>query len=307
MNEDVEQLVREGLDRLAATTQAPTGLVVRARRRCFRQRLAVGSALASGTAAVAAVAVIAATGAAGVTGRPGNSGVIHARTEAYAVLRHVERAVAAQGNQVMDGQSVSMGTGSKQKTRSVTWSYRGAWQFEEFSFRGKPYLATGTAKIHGRLLGVYVAYYNRTWSGGHKPQVAAAGACTKTGRLEMGGPPPATRDWPTFIGTMLGCGDATVTGRVWINGVHTIRITGTPVRTRLPKGMVQATKAGIHFTLYVNPATYLPVRAVGSTTSYGGGATAFTYSTVTNIRWLPATAANVAKAIVTIPRGFRHV
>jgi hypothetical protein len=65
-------------------------------------------------------------------------------------------------------------------------------------------------------------------------------------------------------------------------------------------------KAGIHFTLYVNLMTYLPVRVVGSTTSYGGAA-AFTYSTTTNIRWQPATAANVAKAIVTVPRGFRHV
>jgi hypothetical protein len=27
---------------------------------------------------------------------------------------------------------------------------------------------------------------------------------------------------------------------------------------------------------------------------------------VTNIRWLPATAANVAKALVTIPHGFKH-
>ena len=71
--------------------------------------------------------------------------------------------------------------------------------------------------------------------------------------------------------------------------------------------MVQATKAGIHFTVYVNPATYLPVRVAGSTTSYGGGAARFTYSTVTNIQWLPATAANVAKTLVTIPHGFRHV
>jgi hypothetical protein len=306
MNSDVEQLVREGLDRLAAATPAPAGLVARARRRCFRQRLAVGSALAGGTAAVAALAVIAATGAAGVATPPG-SAAIHARTAAYVLLQHVERAVAGQRNQVMDGQSVSVGTGSNQKTRSVTWSYRGASRFEEYNFNGKPYLDTGTAEIHGRLLGVYVAYYNRTWSGGRKAWQATPGACTKTARLEMGGPPPATQAWPDFIGTMLGCGDASVTGRTWINGVHTIVITGMPVGTRLPKGMVQATEAGIHFTLYVDPATYLPVRAIGSTTSYGGGAKAYTYSTVTNIQWRPATAANVAQAVVTIPRGFRHV
>ena len=49
------------------------------------------------------------------------------------------------------------------------------------------------------------------------------------------------------------------------------------------------------------------MRVVGSTTSYGGGAAAYTYSTMTNIQWLPATAVNVAKALVTIPHGFRHV
>ena len=306
MNEDVELLVREGLDRLAGRTQAPTGLVARARRRCFHQRLALGSAIAGGAAAITAAAVIATTGAAGVARQPG-SGAVHARTAAYALLQHVERAVAGQKNRVMDGQSVSVETGSKQKDTSVTWSYRGAARFEEFTLSGKPYLAAGTAKIHGRLTGVYVAYYNHTWSDRHGTWQPTPRACTKTARLEMGGPAPATRDWPDFIGTMLGCGDATVTGRVWINGVHTIRITGMPVRTRLPKGMVQATKAGVRFTLYVNPTTYLPVRMVGSTTSYGGGATTFTYSTTTNIRWLPATADNVAKALVTIPRGFKHV
>lgn len=307
MNEDVEQLVREGLDRLAGRTQAPTGLVARARRRCFHQRLALGTAIAGGTAAITAAAVIVTTGAAGVARQPGGSSAVHAQTAAYALLQHVERAVAGQKNRVMDGQSVSVGTGSKQKEYSVTWSYRGAVRFEEFTSSGKPYLATGTAKIRGRLLGVYVAYYNRTWRGGHGVWQPTPRACTKTARLEMGGPAPATRDWPDFIGTMLGCGDASVTGRVWINGVRTIRITGTPVRTRLPKGMVQATKTGVHFTLYVNPTTYLPMRVVGSTTSYGGGAAAFTYSTTTNIRWLPATADNVAKALVTIPHGFRHV
>ena len=56
---------------------------------------------------------------------------------------------------------------------------------------------------------------------------------------------------------MLGCALTPLAnaGRVWINGVHTIKITGTPVQDRLPKGMVQATKAGIRFTVYVDPAT----------------------------------------------------
>ena len=141
----------------------------------------------------------------------------------------------------------------------------------------------------------------------NEPLGPSSGACTESARLGMGGPAPAIQNWPSYLGTMLGCGDATVTGRAWINGVHTIKITGVPVRTKLPKGMVKATKADIHFTLYVNPATYLPMRVVSSTTSYGGGTGHSTHATTTNIRWLPPTAANVANAVVTIPRGFRHV
>ena len=133
MNDDVEQLVREGLDRFAAAAQAPAELVTRARRRCFHRRIAMGSAIASGTAAVTAVAVVAPTGAAGVTRQPGGSSTIHAQADAYVVLQHVARAVAGQRNRVMDGRSVSVGSTSSQKTSSVTWSYRGAVRFEEFT------------------------------------------------------------------------------------------------------------------------------------------------------------------------------
>ena len=154
MNDDVEQLLREGLDRFAAAAQAPAELVTRARRRCFHRRIAMGSAIASGTAAVTAVAVVALTGAAGVTRQPGGASTIHARADAYVVLQHVARAVAAQRNRVMDGRSVSVGSTSSQKTSSVTWSYRGASRFEEYASANKPYLSTGTAEIGSRLVGV---------------------------------------------------------------------------------------------------------------------------------------------------------
>lgn len=302
MNTDVEQLVREGLDRITAGARVPAGLVSRARRRVRRRRLAVGSAAVSGAAAVTAAAVIAA-GAAGPGGQAGTA--VHVQTAAYVVLRHVQREVASQ-HRVMFGWSVSRGTGEKAPTFSATWSYRAANRFMEYSSPGRPYLADGTAEIGGRLRAAYVTYFDRKWSGGG-PLTPAAPACSKTARLEMGGPPPVTTDWPAFIGSALGCGAATVTGRARIDGVDTIKITGTPVRDRLPKGMVQATRAEIRFTLYVNPRTYLPVRLDDSTTSYGGGARPFTYATVTGFRWLPPTAANVARAIVTIPPGFRHV
>lgn len=303
---DVEQLVREGLDRLAAASQAPAGIVASARRRNHRRRVAVRSALVSGTAAGLAVAAVAATGAADPGAQPGGASPAHVQTAAYVVLTHTAHALAEQ-NRVMLGQSVSRGTGEKVPTLSTMWSYRSAANWVEYWPGNKPYVAAGTAQIHGKLRGVYLSYYNRKWSGGTMPPQPPGPACSKSARLGLGGPAPALQDWPGFIGTMLGCGDATVTGRVWINGVHTIRVTGAPVRTALPKGMVRQTEAGVRFTLYVNPSTFLPVRLTGATTSFGGGARSFTYATVTSIQWLPPTAANIARSVITIPPGFRHV
>ena len=59
MNTDLEELVREGMHRLAAETRAPADVVARARRRLRRQKTVARTALACGTAAAAAVAVIA--------------------------------------------------------------------------------------------------------------------------------------------------------------------------------------------------------------------------------------------------------
>ena len=62
MNDNVEYLVREGLDRLTEGERAPHGLALRAAVN-RRRRRATRAGLASVTAAVAAVAVVAATGA----------------------------------------------------------------------------------------------------------------------------------------------------------------------------------------------------------------------------------------------------
>jgi len=61
MNTDVEQLLHESMERLAAVTPAPAGLVGRARRRLRRRRLAMISAAAGAAAAITAIAVVTAS------------------------------------------------------------------------------------------------------------------------------------------------------------------------------------------------------------------------------------------------------
>src|SRR5882672_4571076 len=85
MNTDVEELLRDGMERFTAEVRAPAGLA-RTAGRLHRRRTA-RAAVAGGTAAVTAVAVI-------VVG-PAHSGAAQARTVAYVTSR-VDSALASQ-------------------------------------------------------------------------------------------------------------------------------------------------------------------------------------------------------------------
>jgi hypothetical protein len=61
------------------------------------------------------------------------------------------------------------------------------------------------------------------------------------------------------------------------------------------------------WTLYVNPSSYLPVRMIGVTETFGGSGGHTRFESVTNVRWLPPTSANVAQALVIIPPGYHRV
>ena len=58
MNGAVEDLLREGLDRLTADVQVPTGVTGRVRSHLRRKKVAARAALAGGAAAVTAAAVV---------------------------------------------------------------------------------------------------------------------------------------------------------------------------------------------------------------------------------------------------------
>jgi hypothetical protein len=116
-------------------------------------------------------------------------------------------------------------------------------------------------------------------------------------------------NWPAFIKAMLGCGEATVTGHARIGSVETTVIGGS-IDVPLPKGYartIREARERVRFALYVDSTTYLPVRAYGSDETYGGAGGPTISASVTNVQWLPPTAANIAKALVTIPPGYTQV
>jgi len=318
MSADVEELVRDGMRRLAAATDVPAGLVGRARRRLRRRRIAAVSAVAGAAALGTVAAVVMVSG----TSAPAGS-TLRAQTAAYVTSR-VEKALAAE-NLVFVGRSDGNLWGN-----TVTWAYGSRSRFEEYSpkvdyrdrvvngqrlwdfppqDRGLPYLAEGTALVGGKLVSAYVTYFDHKYSLSPLRPLPGS-ACSTTAALSMGGPIMPVTDWSAFIGGTLACGAASVTGHVLVDGTATMQITGKPVTVRLQAGyakVVGAKWATARWTLDVNPTTYLPVRMYGSTETFGGRAGRSTSSSVTNVRWLPPTSANIAQAMVTIPPGFHEV
>lgn len=315
--------VRDSLD--GVHMERPVeALVARGHARRVRRALAVRAVVACGTAAVTIAAVVAVTG--GFSGIPSPKGASEAQARAVAyVTSRVKNALASE-NLVFVGRANGNAWGA-----TVTWAYGPRSRFEEFwpttdyrdrvvnghrlwdfppAFRGQPASAEGTALVGGKLTSAYVTYYNHEFSLSGPPVSQPVSACSTTVALSMGGPLIPNGHWSDFINATLACGAATVTGHVRIDGVETTKITGKPVTVKLSKGYgktVGEKWARARWTLYVSPTTYLPVRMYGSTETFGGPASNFLSSSVTDVQWLPPTAANLAKAVVTIPAGFRQV
>jgi hypothetical protein len=290
-------------------------LFSRARARRLRRAMAVRAAVACGVAAATVAGVLTVNSA---------RAAAQARASAY-VTGRVEKALARE-DLVFVGSSYSKTWGN-----IFTWAYGSQNRLEEFTpttdyrdrivngqrlwdfpprFRGQPYLAAGTAIVGGKLTGAHVTYEDRKFSLSGPPAAQPASACSANAALSMGSPLIPTTRWSAFINATLACGAATVTGHVRINGAETTMITGKPVTVRLSAGYgksVGAKWATARWTLYVNSRTFLPVRMYGSTETFGGPAATWVSSSVTNVKWLPPTAANIAKSLVTIPAGFQQV
>lgn len=160
---------------------------------------------------------------------------------------------------------------------TVRWSYQGRMSLSAFSTTGRRVFASRTTVAHGKAATVVVIYRDATWwrAAGQAGRGPAPSACGPDVSIGPGG-------WSAFIRGELSCGEYATDGRQRIDGMDAIKITGD-------KGLE---------TLWVNPVTYLPVRAV------------FTFGrlrTQTEFRWLRPTPANLARLSRPVPPGFRQV
>jgi hypothetical protein len=320
MTNDVSDLLKEGIDRLAATTattdtEAPATLLHRARQHNRRRRQTIAGAIAAGTAAVTAAAVIAAT--AGTAGS--NPDALHGQTITYVATR-AEQALA----QLNPAQAIEMDTltarggnfgftvmntafngttgstaqlpgvlGDVHASSEVDWSYDGLYLQHGYSAAGKLVytITTGSRGYSGAAYPARIRWHN---------------PLTGLPSSPPGGNPPLTCDnagtgypsWRPSITKALSCHLFTLGGSQQIAGVDTIKLVGKPVTSEAET---------FRETLWVDPKTYLPLRT--STTFTEAHRTA----TLTHdFRWLSPAKANLARLHAagqrgSIPASFRSL
>ena len=298
---DVEDLLREGMERFASDLRAPAGMTRRAVQRRHR-RLALRSAAAVTTALAAAAVILVAVEVPGAS--RGGPAVASA-----AVVKRVDNALSAAepgdiAQMTVTTSGVTAFGGPAVTTTAEEWSYRDQWRSVTHSSAGHPLYDEGFAGSVYTL----VSYQTRTWAREPGLGRAVAGLSSPAGcglvpvpgraapqLFQPGLPgagfsassPPAAA--ARSLRAAVACGNLVVAGRQRVDGIETTELTSRP-------GSL------ISETVWVGPGTYLPVRMVVRS---GAGQPAFRLTA--DISWLAPTARNLAKLTVPIPAGFRQV
>ena len=237
------------------------------------------------TVALAALPVTAAAIAAAVF-LPGGPAVPATRDTAY-VVSHVTQALDA-----MPADSILFSQTTVNGTVSDRWSRTGQTRAEEFR-HGQLEYESGRATTRTTVTWVSVSYLHKTWSRSVSPAGATAPAPSfACGSAELDNDAVFfdPRLMAAWLRASVSCGTLKAGGTATVNGVTVIKLIRAPVNTPDYK------QAGT-VTYFVNPATYLPNRL-----TLASGAN------VTSLRWLPPTAANLAKLDLPVPpAGFTQV
>ena len=285
---EFEERLREEMRHATTGVPAPSGLVRRARR-ARRRRIISRAGAASAAAAVAVAGAMIVS-----TGTTGASRDSRTYTTAY-VVKHVESALDTV-NEI-----AYMHYTSDIAASMDAWAYDGpqgqAYRAEYFDPRsGQLFQEAGmTATPTNYATDIAVYFYNKTWS----KQSYQGPKHTQTG---CGFSLPTS--WATYpeiaagLRKNLACGALSFRGMQQVDGVNALKLVSVQ-RSRLGP---EKTLRSITTTIWVDPATYLPVRLT----------TQWTRPMVSvpmrlDFRWLPPTSANLALLTVRIPPGFTQV
>ena len=317
MSRDIEELLRDGLDRLTAGASVPAGMAERARRARRRRRAARGG-VATGAAAAVAGTVAMAVAVAGGGGLATAGGHARPAGAAHPAVHHVQTVadIVHKASRALDTSNlimVSMGnytvvslehsaSGHRRIVvmRDISYSYKNRTVGYLFkgpnTFAGPKHVRIAIATTMSSMkpgtmssnLWTEVDYYKHTWAQSTRrekawPPQGTSLACSSRQKLSK---PDATlradlSTSPASIKAALACGGLVKAGTETIQGVPAIRLTSTSKLTSHT------------LVVDVSPDTFLPVRVQF-------GHQVYLY------RWLQPTAANLAKLTPHIPRGFRQ-
>jgi hypothetical protein len=312
MTNDVEELLRDGIDRFTADATVPAGLAHRARQHHQHRRTAIRATAVAGTVVVVAAAVTAASGVfASSAQHPG--GALQAQTTAY-VTGRVAGALgaAAQRNSIQEihtvGRNATFGLttrnragvlGGEDVPRMEVWLHNGQLRQEGLTSGGKVVFDASSGEVMSAagvrtITGDGVDYADRTWwHAVIREQIGASGpaplSCSQVFLPPAVGSPV---DWAAQIREARACGTYRVVGHQQVDGVNAIKLVSV---------MAESGPVPLSQTIWVDPTTYLPVRV--ATTSL----TSPSYSVVGDFRWLQPTTVNLAELQVTVPAGFTKV
>lgn len=299
MSSDIEELLANGMARYAGTIPERGGLVHAARTRLRRRRI-VRAAAAAGTALAVAIGAVA-------LANHGTQGQPRMLTDAYVIKKIQSALSSADAN---DG-LVMYAVLSDPVVRGVikNWDYRDAGVTQLPGVRGP--LITGYSVTGDRVTWTSVDYSARTWEKARTEQDnVLPRSLPDDGQYQILPPCSAAEsgvgiggiNWPGYLRSELACGAFHYEGYTTLGGMRVIELAAETKRTRY--GYVSE-------TLWVDPRTYLPVRAVSQIkigTVPPGFLEPGTYDpSITTFQWLPPSPANLARLKVTIPSGFRQV
>jgi hypothetical protein len=317
MSRNVEELLRQGLDRATADAEVPATLLRRARHHNRRRREAVAGALAAGGAAIAAAATFAATAAPGVSANARHGQTInYVTTRAERALARLDQSHAIEIETISVRNSyfylsVQSTTANGQNNvnpqpptalsrvhaaREIRYIYGGLQLSQGFSSTGQlafssTYSPVTTGSGKSVLEAYGAAYPVRTrWHTpltGSGPNLPDPLTCSNAG---FGYP-----NWQRSISKALSCHLFRLGGYQEVNGIDAL----TLVRTFAGVGTV---------IMAIDPTTYLPVRITSDLPGWSGRRIVET----SDLSWLAPTKANLvtlhaAERRGAIPTGFREL
>jgi hypothetical protein len=298
MTTRLEDRLRADMETFTADLTVPRGLAAKAYVQVRMRRARLRVLIAAAAAVLLIAGGLAGAGASGAFSSGQAPPSAQARLTAY-VVRHVESALGSPrlGNLIgytrMEfppgaalepspaGLSGPRGPRSAEVPWSVgfttTWQYRNAVEVLAYSPSGQPVFAISHRLSHSAGTVTAVLYGSRTWwtSPAVPGTAPAGGSCVAGNSIRLSTGPG--NGWPALIRSQLACGAFSVAGHQEVDGVDAIRIAG-PVPG---------------FTLWVNPASYLPVQlTIGPVSA--------------SFEWLAPTPANLGLLQLTVPAGCRQ-